>query len=57
MLSDMHFTVALLGLKFKYWHIIQNRKILLAVCDGQSKQGCKDQESIQSSTTPDPGYQ
>ena len=24
---------------------------------GQSKQGCKDQESIQSSTTPDPGYQ
>ena len=22
-----------------------------------SKQGCKDQESIQSSTTPDPGYQ
>ena len=24
---------------------------------GQSKSGCKDQESIQSSTTPDPGYQ
>ena len=23
----------------------------------QSKQGCKDQESIQSSTTPDPGHQ
>ena len=23
---------------------------------GQSKYGCKDQESIQSSTTPDPGY-
>ena len=23
----------------------------------KSKQGCKDQESIQSSTTPDPGYQ
>ena len=23
----------------------------------QSKRGCKDQESIQSSTTPDPGYQ
>ena len=23
----------------------------------ESKQGCKDQESIQSSTTPDPGYQ
>ena len=22
-----------------------------------SKLGCKDQESIQSSTTPDPGYQ
>ena len=22
-----------------------------------SKKGCKDQESIQSSTTPDPGYQ
>ena len=22
-----------------------------------SKQGCKDQESIQSSTIPDPGYQ
>ena len=22
-----------------------------------SKYGCKDQESIQSSTTPDPGYQ
>ena len=27
-------------------------------CDNpQSKLGCKDQESIQSSTTPDPGYQ
>ena len=28
-------------------------------CTGsyESKQGCKDQESIQSSTTPDPGYQ
>ena len=25
--------------------------------DNQSKYGCKDQESIQSSTTPDPGYQ
>ena len=25
--------------------------------DNQSKLGCKDQESIQSSTTPDPGYQ
>ena len=25
--------------------------------DNQSKQGCKDQELIQSSTTPDPGYQ
>ena len=23
----------------------------------KSKYGCKDQESIQSSTTPDPGYQ
>ena len=23
----------------------------------QCKQGCKDQESIQLSTTPDPGYQ
>ena len=23
----------------------------------QSKGGCKDQESIQPSTTPDPGYQ
>ena len=23
----------------------------------ESKEGCKDQESIQSSTTPDPGYQ
>ena len=23
----------------------------------KSKKGCKDQESIQSSTTPDPGYQ
>ena len=23
----------------------------------QCKKGCKDQESIQSSTTPDPGYQ
>ena len=23
----------------------------------QSKDGCKDQESIQLSTTPDPGYQ
>ena len=26
-------------------------------CHTKSKQGCKDQESIQSSTTPDPGYQ
>ena len=26
-------------------------------CLSQSKQGCKDQESIQSSTTPDPRYQ
>ena len=25
--------------------------------DKLSKKGCKDQESIQSSTTPDPGYQ
>ena len=25
--------------------------------DKHSKKGCKDQESIQSSTTPDPGYQ
>ena len=23
----------------------------------ESKKGCKNQESIQSSTTPDPGYQ
>ena len=26
-------------------------------CLYESKKGCKDQESIQSSTTPDPGYQ
>ena len=32
----MHFTVALLGLKFKYWHIIHTRKILLAVCEGKT---------------------
>ena len=25
--------------------------------DNQSKNGCKDQESMQSNTTPDPGYQ
>ena len=28
---------------------------LSIICE--SKKGCKDQESIQSSTTPDPGYQ
>ena len=27
------------------------------ICPSKSKKGCKDQESIQSSTTPDPGYQ
>ena len=31
--------------------------ILNAVQFYESKYGCKDQESIQSSTTPDPGYQ
>ena len=32
------------------------RKLVIDVV-GQSKKKCKDQESIQSSTTPDPGYQ
>ena len=32
---------------------IRKEKVVLA----RSKLGCKDQESIQSSTTPDPGYQ
>ena len=27
------------------------------VLQNESKQGCKDQESLQSSTTSDPGYQ
>ena len=29
---------------------------LIRIEINQSKKGCKDQESIQSSTTPDPGY-
>ena len=29
---------------------------MLDICSAQSKKGGKDQESIQSSTTPDPGY-
>ena len=32
-------------------------ELLIKVIHIRSKQGCKDQESIQSSTTPDPGYQ
>ena len=31
--------------------------ISLKLKSNESKQGCKVQESIQSSTTPDPGYQ
>ena len=31
--------------------------IPLKITKLQSKEGCKDQESIQLSTTPDPGYQ
>ena len=38
----------------KSWGTIS---ILMEFINVQSKQGCKDQESIQSSTTPDPGYQ
>ena len=41
-------------------HITQNMKynsVALLLGYNQSKKGCKDQESIQSSTTPDPGYQ
>ena len=37
-------------------HIRVNAKSVNAT-GPQSKSGCKDQESIQSSTTPDPGYQ
>ena len=36
--------------------ILVNCKMPMQVLS-QSKKGCKDQESIQSSTTPDPGYQ
>ena len=31
--------------------------ITLNICVYLSKKGCKDQKSIQSSTTPDQGYQ
>ena len=40
--------------------IVFNRGMALLVtsqCLEQSKKGVKDQEPIQSSTTPDPGYQ
>ena len=30
---------------------------MLSLSSMESKKGCKDQKSIQSSTTPDPGYQ
>ena len=35
---------------------MKNKEILIP-CSEQSKKEGKDQESIQSSTTPDPGYQ
>ena len=35
----------------------QTSATILEYMINQSKLGCKDQESIQSSTTPDPGYQ
>ena len=43
-------------------HYCRKNVIILSLCTQrcsgrQSKYGCKDQESIQSSTTPDPGYQ
>ena len=40
------------NLYFQYDEIISTSKLPF-----HSKLGCKDQESIQSSTTPDPGYQ
>ena len=36
-------------------HGLPSKTLLLQ--QAESKKGCKDQESIQSSTTPDPGYQ
>ena len=42
----------------KYLFKIHSREIAQEWSkEEQSKSGCKDQESIQSSTTPDPGYQ
>ena len=38
---------------FLFWGWEGGKQLML----GPSKLGCKDQESIQSSTTPDPGYQ
>ena len=43
----------LLSKLFNCFNYVQNSGCLV----NQSKIGCKDQESIQSSTTPDPGYQ
>ena len=34
-ISDMHFCSVLPSLKLNKWHIILNRQLLLAVCEGQ----------------------
>ena len=49
-LINVILVVRLLHRLMIYWRI---RNYILE----RSKKGCKDQESIQSSTTPDPGYQ
>ena len=41
--------------KFRYIYI--DTQFMYCMKDEKSKNGGKDQESIQSSTTPDPGYQ
>ena len=38
----------------RLWPECEDAQIILSV---RCKKGCKDQDSIQSSTTPDPGYQ
>ena len=40
-----------------YFYIMSEQNCLDPLQSYQSKQGCKDQESRQSSTTPDPEYQ
>ena len=48
---------ARLNLHLSNYHIVRNLSFALEPPCMQSKLGCKDQEMIQSSTTPDPGYQ